>query len=439
MHHIIIGAGPAGVIAAETIRKHAPRDDITMIGDEPEAPYSRMAIPYLLVGNIQEQGTHLRKSAAHFENSRIKVVNASVDSAQAATKTIALSNGQKLTYDRLLIATGSTPLRPPIPGIDLPGIYSCWTLADARAIMAKIKPGSKVLQMGAGFIGCIIMEALAARIQADKKDGGHLSVVEMGDRMVPRMMGPAAGGMIKAWCQSKGVDVFTAAKVESITMGVGSSPELSGRLHAKLSTGEVIDADVIISATGVKPTIGFLKDSGIYCKIGVLTDDRMQTNMPGVYAAGDCAEAFDHFTGTQMVSAIQPNAADEARVAALNMVGQVTSLKQVTQINVLDTLGLISTSFGNWQGVPGGEQIELADQTGYKLLSMQFKDDVMVGCNSIGWTDHIGALRGLVEGKVKLGEWKEQLKTDPTKLMAAYIATAQAQEQWSGAADARRR
>ena len=439
MHHIIIGAGPAGVIAAETIRKHAPRDDITMIGDEPEAPYSRMAIPYLLVGNIQEQGTHLRKSAAHFENSRIKVVNASVDSAQAATKTIALSNGQKLTYDRLLIATGSTPLRPPIPGIDLPGIYSCWTLADARAIMAKIKPGSKVLQMGAGFIGCIIMEALAARIQADKKDGGHLSVVEMGDRMVPRMMGPAAGGMIKAWCQSKGVDVFTAAKVESITMGVGSSPELSGRLHAKLSTGEVIDADVIISATGVKPTIGFLKDSGIHCKIGVLTDDRMQTNMPGVYAAGDCAEAFDHFTGTQMVSAIQPNAADEARVAALNMVGQVTSLKQVTQINVLDTLGLISTSFGNWQGVPGGEQIELADQTGYKLLSMQFKDDVMVGCNSIGWTDHIGALRGLVEGKVKLGEWKEQLKTDPTKLMAAYIATAQAQEQWSGAADARRR
>lgn len=439
MHHIIIGAGPAGVIAAETIRKHAPHDDITMIGDEPEAPYSRMAIPYLLVGNIQEQGTHLRKSAAHFENSRIKVVNASVDSAQAATKTIALSNGQKLTYDRLLIATGSTPLRPPIPGIDLPGIYSCWTLADARAIMAKIKPGSKVLQMGAGFIGCIIMEALAARIQADKKDGGHLSVVEMGDRMVPRMMGPAAGGMIKAWCQSKGVDVFTAAKVESITMGVGSSPELSGRLHAKLSTGEVIDADVIISATGVKPTIGFLKDSGIYCKIGVLTDDRMQTNMPGVYAAGDCAEAFDHFTGTQMVSAIQPNAADEARVAALNMVGQVTSLKQVTQINVLDTLGLISTSFGNWQGVPGGEQIELADQTGYKLLSMQFKDDVMVGCNSIGWTDHIGALRGLVEGKVKLGEWKEQLKTDPTKLMAAYIATAQAQEQWSGAADARRR
>ncbi len=431
--HVIIGAGPAGVIAAETIRKHAPHDQITIVGEEKEAPYSRMAIPYMLVGNVAEQGTHLRKSASHFKDLNINVVQAQVNTAQAATKTIVLSNGQSMVYDRLLIATGSTPMRPPVPGIDLPNIYSCWTLADARAIMDKVKPGSHVLQMGAGFIGCIIMEALAARIETHKS--GKLSVVEMGDRMVPRMMGPAAGGMIKSWVQSKGVDVHTGAKVESIT-------QKGSALVAKLSTGDSIEVDVIISATGVKPTISFLKDSGITCKTGVLTDDHMQTNAPGVYAAGDCAEAYDHFTGAQVVSAIQPNAADQARIAALNMVGQHASLKQVTQINVLDTLGLVSTSFGNWQGVPqdqGGEQIELKDDAHHKLLSMQFKGDVMVGCNSIGWTDHVGALRGLVEGKVKLGEWKATLKADPTKLMAAYLATAQAQGQWSGAADVARR
>jgi NAD(P)H-nitrite reductase large subunit len=488
MHHIIIGAGPAGVIAAETIRKHAPRDEITIIGNEAEAPYSRMAIPYLLVGHVAEQGTHLRKSASHFKDLGINLVQAQVKSAQAATKTIALSNGQSMTYDRLLIATGSTPMRPPIPGIDSPNIYSCWTLADARAIMDKVKPGSRVLQMGAGFIGCIIMEALASRIDAQKT--GKLSVVEMGDRMVPRMMGPAAGGMIKSWCQSKGVEVFTGAKVDSITAGggkagavsaagasaaataevpatglfgkiasalgfggsdtaagamVGATPSASAGsasgapLLAKLSTGQTIEADVIISATGVKPTIGFLQGSGIKTNIGILTDDRMQTSMAGVFAAGDCAEAFDNFTGASVVSAIQPNAADQARIAALNMVGQNASLRQVTQINVLDTLGLVSTSFGSWQGVSGGEQIEIKDDQRYKLLSMQFKDDIMVGCNSIGWTDHIGALRGLVEGKVKLGEWKAKLKADPTQLMAAYLATAQAQGQWSGATDARRR
>jgi NAD(P)H-nitrite reductase large subunit len=509
MHHIIIGAGPAGVIAAETIRKHAPSDQITIIGEEKEAPYSRMAIPYLLVGNVGEQGTHLRKSASHFKDLNINLVQAQVKSAQAATKTLALSNGQSMQYDRLLIATGSTPMRPPIPGIDSPNIYSCWTLADARAIMDKVKPGSRVLQMGAGFIGCIIMEALAARVESHK--GGKLSIVEMGDRMVPRMMGPAAGGMIKSWVQSKGVDVFTGAKVESISSGGGAktgaasgsaggtsasasaaagassmpsaaptglfgkianalgfgtanatngdasqagasnaaaSASASGvsvgaasnaPLVAKLSTGQTIEVDVIISATGVKPTIGFLRDSGIKTNIGILTDDRMQTSMAGVYAAGDCAEAFDNFTGTSVVSAIQPNAADQARIAALNMVGQNASLRQVTQINVLDTMGLVSTSFGSWQGVSGGEQIEIKDDKGYKLLSMQFKDDVMVGCNSIGWTNHIGALRGLVEGKVKLGEWKAKLQADPTQLMAAYLATAQAQGQWSGATDARRR
>jgi NAD(P)H-nitrite reductase large subunit len=296
--------------------------------------------------------------------------------------------------------------------------------------MSKVKPGSRVLQMGAGFIGCIIMEAIANRIESSKT--GKLTVVEMGDRMVPRMMGPAAGGMIKRWCESKGVAVHTGAKVESIAQN-------GNALVAKLSNGQSVEADVIISATGVKPTVGFLQGSGIECKTGVLANDRMQTSAADVYAAGDCAEAFDHMTGTHMVSAIQPNAADQARVAALNMVGQHASLKQVTQINVLDTLGLISTSFGLWQGVAGGEQIELKDDAGYKLLSMQFKGDVMVGCNSIGWTDHVGALRGLVEGKVALGEWKAKLQKDPSQLMAAYIATAQGQNQWSGAADVARR
>jgi NAD(P)H-nitrite reductase large subunit len=440
MHHIIIGAGPAGVIAAETIRKQQPAAQITLVGEEKEAPYSRMAIPYLLVGNIKEQGTHLRKSATHYEDLKINRVIAGVKSVQSATKKIVFTDGKEMAYDKLLIATGSTPARPPIAGIDLPGIYSCWTLEDARSIMAKVKPGSRVLQMGAGFIGCIIMEALASRIGTSAKrigtdKGGKLSVVEMGDRMVPRMMGPAAGGMIKRWCESKGVAVHTGARVESISQS-------GAALVAKLSNGTSIEADVIISATGVKPTIGFLKDSGIECKTGVLANDRMQTNMPDVYAAGDCAEAFDHMTGTQLVSAIQPNAADQARIAALNMAGQGASLRQVTQINVLDTLGLISTSFGLWQGVAkekGGEQIELKDDAAYKLLSMQFQGDVMVGCNSIGWTDHVGAMRGLVEGKVALGEWKAKLQKDPSQLMAAYIATAQGQNNWSGAADVGRR
>jgi NAD(P)H-nitrite reductase large subunit len=444
-HHLILGAGPAGVIAAETLRKHAPADTITLVGDEPETPYSRMAIPYLLIGNIDEQGTYLRKKPQHFDELRIQHIKAKVTRVDAAGKTVQLDNGQTLAFDKLLIATGSHPVRPPIEGMDLPGVHPCWTLEDARAIQALAKPGARVLQMGAGFIGCIIMEALAAR-------GVKLSVVEMGDRMVPRMMGPVAGGMIRDWCEAKGVQVFTGTKVEAIgrasepgllgklASAVGlSSGQAEGALQVRLSNGQTLEADLVISATGVRPAIGFLKDSGITCLQGVLTDECLQTNVPGIFAAGDCAEAFDLVSGKTMVSAIQPNAAEQARVAALNMVGQKTSLKGVTQINVLDTLGLISTSFGNWEGVPGGQSAVLTDLAAGKHLSLKFQDDVMVGCNSVGWTEHVGVMRGLVEGQVRLGAWKDRLIQDPTKLMDAYLECAQGQSHWSGAADTRRR
>ena len=429
-HHVILGAGPAGVIAAETIRKHAPTDAITLIGNEKEPPYSRMAIPYLLIGNVEERGTYLRKSPSHFQDLGIKVLQAQVQSVDVATKNIAVEGGETLSFDTLLIATGSHPVRPPIPGIDATGVHPCWTLDDARAIQSLATKGARVLQLGAGFIGCIIMEALAAR-------GVHLSVVEMGDRMVPRMMGPTAGGMIRDWCEEKGVEVFTGTRVEAIEPGTP--------LKVRLSNGKTVEADLVISAAGVRPAIGFLENSGITSLLGVLTDEHLQTNVPGVFAAGDCAEAFDKVSGKTIVSAIQPNAAEQARVAALNMVAFAqgraprADLKGVTQINVLDTLGLISASFGDWEGRPGGEHVELTDTAARKHLSLQFQGDVLVGCNSVGWTEHVGVMRGLVEGQVKLGTWKDTLMQDPTQLMAAYLATAQGQSAWSGAQDERRR
>ena len=429
-HHVIIGAGPAGVIAAETLRKLAPQDSVTLIGDEPEPSYSRMAIPYLLMGNIDERGTYLRKSATHFDDLGIKVLPAKVVSVQAATKTIAFASGETLVYDTLLIASGSHPVSPPIPGIQSEGVHTCWTLADARAIAERAKPGARVLQLGAGFIGCIIMESLLAR-------GVHLSVVEMGDRMVPRMMGPTAGGMIRDWCEAKGIEVFTGTRVESIEPG---EP-----LNVKLSNGTTKQADLVVSAAGVRPAIGFLEHSGITCLLGVLTDEHLQTNVPGVFAAGDCAEAFDKVSGKTIVSAIQPNASEQARIAATNMVAFArgkpaqADLSGVTQINVLDTLGLVSASFGDWQGKPGDDHVELTDKATGRHLSLRFQDDVMVGCNAVGWTEHIGVMRGLVEGQIKLGEWKDKLMQDPTRLVQAYQAAALGQHDWSGGKTGRKR
>ncbi len=413
MRHVILGNGPAGVIAAETIRRHAPTDSITLIGDESGPPYSRMAIPYLLRGAITEAGMHLRKEPDHFMRLDIALRPGKATVVDTVRQNVLLDDGAFVPYDRLLIATGATPLRPPIPGIDLPCVQNCWTLGDARRIMAMAQPGARVLQIGAGFIGCIILEALAAR-------GVRLSVVEMADRMVPRMMGPAAGGMIRDWVERQGIAVHTSTGVEAI--------ERDAPFAVVLSTGERVPVDLVICAAGVRPNIGFLQDSPIRCLQGVLTDEHMQTTVAGVYAAGDCAEAFDVASGKTIVSAIQPNAADQGYCAGMNMAGRRAQLPGVTQINVLDTLGLVSTSFGQWQGIPGGDHAELTDAANFRHIRLEFDGDVLVGSNAIGLTDHVGVLRGLTQSRVALGKWKDELLRNPLRVMEAYLASAQAQQ-----------
>jgi len=414
MKHIVVGAGPAGVVAAETLRKLQASADVTLIGDESEAPYSRMALPYYLVKQIAEEGTHLRKGADHFAKHGITVKQDRVSAINRAQKQVSLASGEVLAYDKLLLATGSRPVAPPIPGMDLPGIFSCWTLADARNIAARAKPGAKVLLMGAGFIGCIILEALA-------QSGAELTVVEMEGRMVPRMMNDTAGNMIKDWCESRGVKVHTSTRVTGITKGTAHP------LSAALSTGQQLEVDLIVSATGVRPNIGFLQGTGLETGQGILINRHMQTNDPDIFAAGDVAEGRDFSTGESSVQAIQPTATEQAQLAARNMVGQQGAIHRGSvNMNVLDTLGLISSSFGLWMGKPGGDSAELLNRDRFRYLNLQFDGEVLVGATSLGMTQHVGVLRGLIQTRTRLGKWKDRLLEDPTRLMEAYLGSTQA-------------
>ena len=411
MKHVIIGNGPAGVVAAETLRRYDPQAEITLIGEEAEAPYSRMAIPYFLNGSIPDQGTHLRKAGDHYERHGIHLRQGSVVRVEPESQTVVFADDSELGYDRLLVASGCHPVRPPLPGIDLPGVHTCWSLADARAIAERAAPGSRVLQIGAGFIGCIIMEALCSR-------GVKLTVVEMGDRMVPRMMTAKAGTMIRHWVEKKGVSVHVNAGVTKI-VAKGDA------LVATLSDGATVETDVVICAAGVRPNVAFLAGSGIAMGHGVHVDEHMRTDVRNIYGAGDVTEASGFHTGERELNAIQPNAADQARVAAINMAGGEARFQGALAINVLDTLGMISTSFGQWWGVEGGDSVERVDEKNFRYLSLQFKDDVLVGATSIGRTDHVGALRGLVQGRLRLGPWKDKLLQDPTQFMTAYLSQTQ--------------
>ncbi len=193
MQHVVIGAGPAGVTAAENLRKVDPDSKIIIVGVEKEVPYSRMAIPYFLHGMIEEKGTHLRVSDGHYRDLDIEVIQARVDKVDSDQNKITLDSGTTLGYDRLLIATGSRPYVSDLMDVSPSKVHSCWTLDDARKIAEHANDGEEVLLVGAGFVACIIMSALAAR-------GAKVTSIVRGKQMVRSMMNPTASAMVKRWC-----------------------------------------------------------------------------------------------------------------------------------------------------------------------------------------------------------------------------------------------
>ncbi len=415
MKHVILGAGPCGVVAADTLRKHDPSCEIVLVGDEPELPYSRMAIPYLLVGNIEEEGTHIKRSPDFYKEKNITLRQNKATQVDSAKKTVTLCNGDVETYDKLLIATGSRPVRPPIEGLTLPGVHHCWTLEDARKIIDLAHEGAHVVLLGAGFIGCIILEALALRKV-------NLTVVEMGDRMVPRMLDQQAGNMLKEWCIGKGVEVHTGTKITKLDDSGDCGEDT---LCVELDNGKIIPAHLVVVAAGVAPNVDFLDRNFIEMGNGIVVNQNMMTSATDVYAAGDVAQGLDFSTGGMSVHAIQPTATEHGRIAAMNMLGVETKYQGSLVMNVLDTLGLISASFGLWDGVEGGDQAIALDREAFKYVRLEFDGDILVGAQMLGRTDHIGVLRGLIQSRISLGSWKDKLMKDPTRVMEAYLASTQ--------------
>ena len=407
MDHVIIGQGPAGIIAAETLREQDAMATISVIGDEGFEPYSRMALPYLLNGRIGEPGTLLRADNNHFRSLGIDLVAGRVKRVHGSS--VVLDTGDNITFDRLLIAAGGHAARPPIRGIDLAGIENCWTIKDARRIAKRATKGAQVLIMGAGFIGCIVLEALAKR-------SAKITIAEAHDRMLPNMMDETGGEMIANWCRGKGIDVKTGTHVEELI-------EYKGKIRGRFSNGNDRVFDLVICATGVKPNIGLLDGSEIKTETGILVDHYMQTSRTNIFAAGDIAQGPDFFTGKQVVHAIQPTASEHGRIAGLNMAGRKTRYQGSLAMNVLSTLGLVSMSYGRWQGVDGRDQVARSNEHRFSYIRLAFKDDVLIGALTLGFPAHGGVLRGLIQSRIRLGKWKEKLLDDPALVMQAWLAT----------------
>lgn len=407
--YVIVGGGPAGVTAAETLRRQDGEGSITLICGEPGPPYARMAIPYAMAGKIDEAGTWLRKDPDHYQALGITSLHDRVTAVEPALRLVRLAGGDELPYDALLIATGSSPSRPRIPGLELPGVHSCWTLEDLRRIDPLLKPGRRVLVLGAGFVSCIILQSLVQR-------GAQVTVsCGASGRMVRSMMDETAGAMIMRWCRAKGVEVLTAGRPTAIEQ-VGSG------LRVTLDSGRTAEADLIIVGTGVKTNTAFLDGSGIAVEDGIVVDQHLRTSADFVWAAGDVAQGFNCCTGLREVHAIQPTAVEHGRIAALNMSGRPTAYPGSLAMNTLETMGLISCSFGQWSGREGGEQARMVDEERFRYLRLEFFEDRLIGANTVGMTNEIGIIHGLIQTRVRLGPWLERLKRDPSRLAEAYVA-----------------
>lgn len=414
---VIIGGGPAGMNAIETIRGYDANASITLISNEPA--YARMALPYVISGQIQEQQV-LTGDDGYF--SRLGVTTkfgCRVTGINSTGKSVTLSDGSSVDYDNLLIATGSSPQKLTIPGSDGAGVYNLWTIDDARKTIASMKGDVEVAFIGAGFIGFIILNALY-------KLGAKLHVIELENQVLPRMLDAQGASLVDAWLSKHAVTTHTGVKVTEITHG-------SNNKTVKLSDGSAIQADIVIMATGIRTNIDFVKGSGLKTNQGILIDRSCRTNIANVYAAGDVAEGPDLSTGGNAVHAIQPTAVDHGRIAGANMAGQAVVYPGSLLINILDVCGLQCASFGLWKG-DGFETTTSVNTTRPIYRKLVWNGDKLVGSILLGPADDVamlndmGMIKGLIQAGTALGAWKHHIQENPTDIRRPYVATKTAEK-----------
>jgi NAD(P)H-nitrite reductase large subunit len=327
---------------------------------------------------------------------------------------LTLDDDTAISYDDLLIATGSSPVRPPIPGADGAGVHSFWTLAQAQGVIRSMRPGCQVVMVGAGFIAFTILNAILAR-------GARLTVVEIMPQVLPRMIDAEGAALVEQWLRAHGVTIHTGTQVAAIE-------DTNGQKRLRLQGADALLADVVIMATGIRTNLGWLQGSGIDIHNGILVDAHLRSNIPNVYAAGDVAEGRDLVTGQPVVHAIEPTAMEHGRVVGANMAGQPQAYRGSLLMNIVEVQGLEIASFGAWSD-PQAEVFHALKPERPAYRKLLWQDDRLIGAMVLGrsrdvWTTNdVGMLKGLVQTGMRLGAWKTYLRHNLFEIKRAYIAS----------------
>jgi NAD(P)H-nitrite reductase large subunit len=378
MKVVIIGAGPAGIVAAEALRAKDPAVELEMITQEPYPPYSPPAMADHFLNGRDEPLYWRGRDVTERLGIRYHT-STCVDAIDNVSREVVLAGDRRLAYDQLLIASGSR-LHAPVEGAELEGVHDFKSLAAAEEIIGRVRRGEArtAVIVGAGFIGMEI-----ALLLADL--GVRVTIIGRRGWVMPRMLDTETAEIAGRAMTARGVELRLG--VEAIGF-VESDGKAAG---VRMVDGELVTADLYIAATGVKPNVSFLTGSGVDHEWGVAVDDHLRTTAPGIWAAGDVVEAPDRATGKAYVHAIFPNAVDQARVVAANMLGGDVAYAGAESMNSLKHLGLPIMAVGAMEGAE-----ELRWREGDVLRKVFLTDGRVVGFRFTGEVAGGGMLRSFL-------------------------------------------
>ena len=411
--YLIIGNSAGGLGAAEAIRQVEKEGALTIVSEEPYPAYSRPLISKYLAKERTLEGMLFRPADFYDQNNILFLPGKKVRHLELDSQTASLDDGERITWDKLLLAVGGKPIFPKMKGSDKVGAFTFTNLDDAKAIDRLLDNRRKAVVIGGGLIGISATEALVKR-------GLDVAVVEMKERVLNTILDEQASSMADETLKQAGVRIITGHTV----VEVNGRESVEG---ATLDNGETLPCDLLLVAIGVLPRSELALDAKLEIDRGILVDHHMATNHPDVYACGDVAQAYDFAYGENRLSPIWPNAYIGGRTAGFNMAGIATEYPGGTAMNSLNYFGIDIASAG----------IAMAPSSdGYEVISRQesniyqkiiLKNNIIVGMIFVGNIEKSGIIFGLMRDRVNVESFKQSLLADNFGL--AFLPRSSWQEQ----------
>jgi NAD(P)H-nitrite reductase large subunit len=402
--YVIVGASAAGIGAVEAIREVDPKGTITVISDEQCPQYSRPMISDLVSGKADFGKMMCREHEFWTQNSVQALTGRTAVSLNLTDKYVELDKGDRIKFEKLLVATGGKPFVPKIEGSEKDGVFTFTTLSDAESLAAKLENAESAVVIGAGLIGVSCTEALVKR-------GLTVTMVELQDKILSLILDPTASEMVESVIRKAGVTIATGQTVKRI-VGKPENDKVVG--GAVLTSGEQVPCDVVIIAIGVIPRTELVAGTDVKTNRGILVDKAMRTTVQDVYASGDVAEAYDFVYGENRLLPLWPLAQLEGKVAGYNMAGKKADYPGGTAMSSLKYFGIpvISIGVANPKDPEAYEIVVKHDPERGLYKKIVLKDNKIVGITLVNDIEKAGVLFHLMKNGVNVKKLKQELVAD---------------------------